>query len=253
MRRFRRLHRTTFMVLVFVGMVVAAMPAAAATDIYPSQTMGADVSYPNCTGTLPSSSAFGIVGVTDGHAFTQNPCFSSEYSWASTIGTTPASVYMNLNEAIGTTASYGATGPKGTCAKRDKICYAYNYGYNAAASANDYATQQLATSGLPLPTTWWLDIETANSWSAKTSINQADIQGAIDYLTSQGFTVGIYSTPAMWKTITGSWPVGLPAWVAGATATNAPLFCGTGFTGGPVWLVQYVSSGYDYDYACNAS
>jgi hypothetical protein len=252
MRRFRYPHRSTLMVLVLVGMVVAAAPAAAATDRYTSQSTGYDVSYPNCTGTLPSSAAFGIVGVTDGHAFTQNPCFAREYTWAGTNMATPASAYMNLNEAIGTTASDGATGPKGTCAKSDKACYAYNYGYNAAAAAYDYAANNLP-AGAAMPTTWWLDIETANSWSAKTSLNRMDIQGAIDSLSGRGSAVGIYSTPAMWKTITGAWQNGLPAWVAastGTTATTAISFCGTGFTGGPVWLVQYASGGSDHDYAC---
>lgn len=64
------------------------------------------------------------------------------------------------------------------------------------------------------------------------------------------FTVGIYSTPSMWKEITGGWQNGLPAWVGGGTKGNAPTLCGVGFTGGSVYLVQYARSAYDGDYAC---
>jgi hypothetical protein len=59
----------------------------------------------------------------------------------------------------------------------------------------------------------------------------------------------------MWQEITGSWQINLPAWVGGGTAETAKSMCGDGytggFTGGPVYLVQYDDdSGYDSDYAC---
>ncbi len=54
----------------------------------------------------------------------------------------------------------------------------------------------------------------------------------------------------MWQEITGSWQNGLPAWVGGGTKSNAKTLCGTGFTGGPVYLVQYARGDYDGDYAC---
>lgn len=233
-----------------VALCVLATPAldAVAQGIYTSGDTGYDISFPQCDGTYPTLSAypFGVVGVTSGHAFRNNPCFASQYAWASHT-LSPESVYLNLNEDIGTTAAYGDTGPYGACAP-DTACHALNYGYNAASSAYTYATQAKTF----IARTWWLDVETENSWSeTDLSLNRDIIEGALQFLqTEHGFTVGIYSTASMWREITGSWQVGLPVWVGGGTKSDAKTRCGTGFTGGPVYLVQYANDDYDGDYAC---
>lgn len=219
--------------------------SASGSDIYPSGTTGYDVSYPDCGSTLPGSGAFGIVGATGGRAYTANTCFAAELSWAETAPA-PPSAYMNLNYAIGSTASNGNTGPAGTCGRKDKACIAYNYGYNAAAYAASLVPSSVTIS------TWWLDIETSNSWSTNTSLNVDVIQGAVDYWQTHGATVGIYSTASQWQTIAGSYAPGLPNWVASATSATANSFCSAShaFGGGTVWLVQYPSNGFDGDYAC---
>lgn len=74
---------------------------------------------------------------------------------------------------------------------------------------------------------WWLDIEATHcpaqnppdrDWNpAKWPINLAVIQGAVDYLHSQGVTVGIYTDPYDWNRITNSNKTqfaGVPAWNA---------------------------------------
>lgn len=222
---------------------------AAAQGIYTSTSTGYDISFPQCDGTYPRTNAylFGVVGVTNGHAFRNNPCFASEYAWA-TGPMAPESVYLNLNEDIGTTADNGENGPYGACIP-DTACHALNYGYNAASSAYTYATQQVPTFVAQM---WWLDIETENSWSeTDLSLNQDVITGALRFLRDEHhFMVGIYSTSSMWKEITGGWQNGLPAWVGGGTRGNAQALCGTGFTGGPVYLVQYARGDYDGDYTC---
>lgn len=43
-------------------------------------TVGYDVSYPQCGGRLPKDLAFGIVGVSDGLAYGQNPCLAQQYA-----------------------------------------------------------------------------------------------------------------------------------------------------------------------------
>ncbi len=90
--------------------------------------------------------------------------------------------------------------------------------------------------------------ETANSWQAQTALNQTTIQGALDALTSHGIQVGIYSTPAMWQAITGGWQNKLPVWFAGGSATTCQS--ATGFTGGPVWLIQRASAVSGGDVGC---
>ncbi len=239
----------TVVALFALCLLVALAPNAAAQGIYTSSSTGYDISFPQCGFTYPTLNAytFGMVGVTSGHAFRNNPCFGSEYAWA-THTASPESVYLNLNEDIGVTALYGDTGPYGTCGPDDR-CHALNYGYNAASSAYTYATQQAPTFVAQM---WWLDIETENSWSeSDLSLNQDIITGALRFLHDEHhFMVGIYSTPAMWKEITGGWQVGLPAWVGGGTRANATALCGVGFTGGPVSLVQYARGVYDGNTAC---
>jgi hypothetical protein len=159
----------------------------------------------------------------------------------------PEAVYLNLNEDLGTTSLYGDTGPWGTCREGER-CHALNYGYNAASSAFTAAAQVQTFAA----TLWWLDIETANSWSEDdVTRNQAVIVGAIQFLRNEhGLTVGIYSTGTMWQEITGGWQAGVPVWVGGGEKANPQEECGVGFTGGPVWLVQYADGAYDGDYAC---
>jgi hypothetical protein len=105
------------------------------------------------------------------------------------------------------------------------------------------------------PSAWWLDVETANSWSTSDlSLNQYTIQGIISVLRSSTTApVGIYSTAAQWASITGGYQASVDAdWVATGqrTAKKARTYCSSsGFTGAKVWLVQYVTT-IDKDVAC---
>lgn len=240
--------RAAVATLLAAGAMVVSVSGAMASGIYTSGTTGYDISWPQCDIPYPVVSAypFGIVGVTSGHAFRNNPCFAPQYTWA-TRTMAPESVYLNLNEDIGTTATYGDSGPYGACGA-DTLCHALNYGYNAASSAYTYAGQVKTFAA----TMWWLDIETENSWSEDDRArNRAVIIGAVQFLqVEHHFAVGIYSTASMWLEITGSWQNGLPVWLGGGIERDARTLCGIGFTGGPVYLVQYAKDGYDGDSAC---
>jgi hypothetical protein len=223
--------------LAAAALLVLAAPRAQAVAGSPYSGTGFDVSYPQCSSYRGVTGAFGIVGVNGGRPFTDNSCFDAEYDAAQ-----PVSIYMNLKAPVGRTGPVYTSGPR-SCGS-DKLCQAHNYGWNAADHAYKAALPRTAA-------TWWLDIETANSWTGKTAINVATIQGAVDYFRRQPTlgvqAVGIYSTPAMWRTITGghrdpTWPV----WVPGADKGS----CGTGFTTGPVWLVQTASGVSNGDLAC---
>ncbi len=231
-------------------LIVALAPNAGASGIYTATSTGYDISWPQCDAAYPRPNAylFGVVGVTSGHAFRNNPCFAGEYAWA-TGPMAPESVYLNLNQDIGTTAANGEVGPYGSACAPDTACHALNYGYNAASSAYTFATREVPTFVAQL---WWLDIETENSWSeSDLSLNRDVIAGALRFLRDEHhFMVGVYSTPAMWQEITGGWQNGLPAWVGGGTRANATALCGVGFTGGPVYLVQYARGDYDGNTAC---
>jgi len=85
-------------------------------------------------------------------------------------------------------------------------------------------------------------------------LNRYTIQGILDTLRqSTTAPIGIYSTSYQWNTITAGYQPAVDAnWVATGqrTVKRARGYCrSTGFTGAPVWLVQYVTS-IDNDYVC---
>jgi hypothetical protein len=225
---------------------IVAIVLGVSLDPYPPGATGYDISWPQCPGALPPVPfAFDIVGVNNGRAFTHNPCLGPEHVWAAQ---SIASYYMNLNAPPD--GDPGAlTGPDGTCGATDAACRAYNYGYNAALDALHYAT----TQGV-LAETWWLDVETANTWDADQSNNSRTIQGALDALSNAGVQAGIYSTPHQFGIIAGAFRPGVPVWVAtGADFATAVSFCDPShsFGGGRIFLTQYGdSTGFDRDYAC---
>lgn len=225
--------------------------SASALSPYPPGSIGHDVSFPQCGGALPAQPyAFGIVGVTGGRAFTHNPCFRAQYNWAAASGR-PPSLYINTKYPSGTTIGQRDTGPAGTCVATDVRCQAYNYGYKTAQDAVGYAQTQGAVD----VATWWLDVETENTWSEDKAMNAVVIGAAIDYLKTQNLTVGLYSTAYQWSLIAGTYSPGLPNWVGGgADLAHAQQLCTTGaFGGGEVELVQYAGTPFARDYVCGTA
>jgi hypothetical protein len=225
---------------------IVGMARGRVADPYTPRTTGYDVSFPQCGSALPAPPwAFGIVGINNGKAFTHDPCLTTLRGWAGP----GLSVYMNLNSPP-TGSSQALSGPAGQCRGNDTGCMAYNYGYNAAVDAFNFAS----ASGVTAPV-WWLDIETANTWDPNTNNNDLTIQGALDALTTEGVEPGIYSTSYQWGVIAGHYNPATPIWVAtGADYATAVAYCSAahGFGGGVTWLTQYGTAGneFDQDYAC---
>ncbi len=208
---------------------------------------GFDISWPQCGTWYPFDPiGFGIVGVTGGRAFTENPCLASQWEWA-TRGDYPAEVYINV-DYWRHTSYHQFFGPAGLCSPWDVMCRAYNYGWNTARHAVDYGRSQGVDASR-----WWLDVETMNYWSPDKQANARVIAGAIDYLQEEGLEVGVYSTPYQWGVIAGDFAPGLPVWTAGAlNLYDAASRCGNpryAFGGGHIELVQWVEV-YDRNYAC---
>lgn len=252
---------------------VEARSTAGATATPP----GYDISYPQCSQAYPQKASFGVVGVNDGIAWSTNPCLASEYSWASSLAGAPG-LYMNTANPAPSSKHYwpvsGSSDPalcKEATSTADPGC-AYDYGWHTAAAAVGIAGSAISP-GAATSATWWLDVETSNTWNGSTSANAADLQGSIDYLRSHGVaTVGVYSTSYQWGQITGGYTVAnsatyaqtwapeftslygigaSPDWVAGAgSARQAARYCGNSFTGVAVRLTQYPSGGFDADYRC---
>ncbi len=261
----------------------ASAPARAAASAPPGGAVGHDVSYPQCTsggGTTVTGQGgqFGVVGVTDGLPWSANPCLTAEYSWASGLAYAPG-LYANTANPAPHSSFYwptsGASDPalcQNSASTTDPGC-AYDYGWHAAKNA--LSTAAASVSGAS-SLAWWLDVEIANSWNGNGTSNAADLQGAVDYLRSQGVpSVGVYSSPSDWQTITGgynggtassyasAWApeftaqyplTGSPVWVAGAgSSTTASNTCqSTSFTGSQPQLAQFADgTGFDADLVCS--
>jgi len=216
---------------------------ASASSVYPSGSTGVDVSYPNCSASIPAVS-FGVVGVGNGIVYGHNSCLGSEAK-----NFLDLSLYANSGLNASKSSSYYVQAQVGC--NGDVNCAAYNYGYNAGKDAVSYAASQGSTTSK-----WWIDVETSNTWNKDVVQNQKSLQGEYDALIAAGATtVGVYSTTAQWQSITGSWQNNWPSWGATTwtTAAQAQTYCtGHQFTGGPSLLMQYKShqSKIDQDVAC---
>ena len=241
--------------LAAVVLVVSNTAAAAAFDPYATGSVGYDYSYIQCGAAAPAA-AFGVVGVNAGYPFTYyNSCLAAEYAAAARTGN--AALYINT----GYDPSYTAIDGRHTtqaCSKSSAAIAgtpaqqaAWAVGCSEAQQDISYAANQSATS----PTAWWLDVETANSWSSSDlSLNRYAIQGIVDTLRpATTAPIGIYSTSYQWGVITGGYQPSVDAnWVATGQRTlkRAKGYCrSTGFTGARIWLVQYVTT-IDNDYVC---
>ena len=223
--------------------LLAVFPAtASASGTVPSEYVGADISWPQCGGGTPADRAyqFAVLGVTGGQPFTPNPCLAAQLPWAKATGY--PELYINLQ--------YGETnnGPL-HCGAQDTGCLAYNFGYETAEWAVQYASDASGgyTNGVPI---WWLDVETSNAWSGNPDQNTYVIQGALDYFQrTMGRGVGVYSTSYQWGQIAGSFaPPDVPNWVAGASGLDDINSCLSPiWPGAPVWAIQYLNYDLNLD------
>jgi len=266
------LTKSSFAVVVAAVVLVATSGLAfPATPIAPT-SIGYDISFPQCSESLPSSPGFGIVGVNAGHPFSTNPCLSRELAWAQGAVNANPAFYANADNPGPTFAADWPTSqqsPK-VCSGADSVACSYDYGWNAARSAFANAVNAEIANGSSSPTgaaiaaPWWLDVETGNKWqtiemgrsAATGTYDEAAIEGMIASFTNIGVTsIGVYSTSQQWKVITVATPSSfpqVPVWIPGfGSAPAAQVGCSSSsFTAGRVALIQYGSHGYDGDYLC---
>ncbi len=237
--------------------ILATATSLLATQVAPMPytpgSIGYDISWPQCGAASPTGT-FNVVGVNGGYPFVHyNPCLAEEYRRSPN-----AALYINTGyDPLYTQVDGQHTTPE--CLTRSASVEgsaeqkaAWAAGCSEASRSMAYATAQ----GVANPKAWWLDVETENSWSSTDlSMNQYTIQGIVDTLhRTSSAPVGIYSTGYQWHKIVGNLTVsGVRAnWVAtgSPSADVAHGRCGTGFSGAPVWLVQYLQGGFDSNYVC---
>ncbi len=248
-----------------VAMTVAAaaliapslsMPAGASTS-NPYSGSGFDESYPQCSATA-TPSGFAIIGVSHGRPFTSNTCAASEWKAA---GTGSKSLYFNTGYALAYAKSETTT-CKAKAASMSFSATGHQLSALQTAWAIGCSEADVAYLSAPgTPVAWWADVETGNSWSTNTSLNQATIDGIVtemNSLVNNLVPVGIYSSPSMWDSIVGtSYVNGAIAadWQAGASICPSSGFTLSSSSYAPVWLVQtgttvVKGTTFDTDLAC---
>ena len=222
------------------------------------ERIGYDVSWPQCNDDLPESFSFAIVGVNRGRTYSQNDCFVEQLEWA---GRT-ADFYLNTANPGPDHSSFWPC-DAGSAYRDDTHDCAYRYGWNAAADGYarvldafiDLEWTDADAERVSSRATWWLDVETANSWRRDRKLNVSALQGAVDYLESMEVAeVGFYSTPLLWWRVTRSTDAfdDYPAWHAGArNEAHARDRCeDEAFTGGELRMVQWIEDGIDTNVRC---
>src|SRR4051812_21415892 len=260
----------TALTLVAVVFGVSGTASAAALT-----KVGYVVSYPQCGNSLPSARAFGIVGVNGGLSTKANPCLPAQLRWAakSNGSTSQPKTQLYLNTAnpgevrtTVTTWPKSGTTPYGACDGSNSTACSWQYGWQRASNSilNYFtpAARSAAVDGRPASYTWWLDVETTNTWQSGSSAalerNRASLEGMAAYILARGGKVGVYSTGQQWSQIVGSVPsssnlAGRPSWLAGSSSlSDAQSDCrNPALTpGGRVALTQYIVNGFDRNNAC---
>lgn len=262
--------RRVVIACVALAAALAAAPATAAQAAVPTATTtitGHDVSYPQCGSPLPSRGDIAVVGVNAGTGTTSNPCLAEQLAWGDTTtgagGAGRADVYVNTANpghlgdwwptADLTRSGTPVMNPRGRCAGAEDAACAYAYGFSIA-------TDDVLDRGVTAVAdrTWWLDVETMNSWSWNRQANLAAVEGMAAAIRAAGGDVGVYSTQRQWDLIVGDATpsvllAGTPSWIAGATSRSGALAsCSADALtpGGHVGMVQWVEHGVDHDIAC---
>lgn len=237
-------------------------------------SIGYDVSYPQCAGSFPSNPLFAIVGVNGGLANNSNLCVRAELSWARGApgqkrpSQPSVSLYVDAANPgahrVDDWPRSGAAPSYGACNGRLTDACSFLYGEQRAAHSHAIvvALDPLAARTAP----WWLDVELQASWAGTYQLNIAALRGFVAGLQNAGAIgpIGVYSTSAQWREITGltaqttprAFGRLLPEWVAGIETTRAQARANCArddFTGAAPTLAQYRIGAFDADLRCAGS
>jgi hypothetical protein len=217
-----------------------------------------DVSWPQCRAQggvqpMPPASARGVViGLTNGKPFTRNACLADQAAWAAAKGMWMQTYTMAAYPTAAQLNAYGSAGPWRATTRAGRL---HNVGYAEAR----YALATLSDAGLRSGMVW-IDVEALSRqpWPTGTATARAGnryvVEGLIRGLRDAGRPFGIYANTNAWRTVTGPWWLpGVPAWatVGRAGPAGAQSRCTTtSLHGGPLLLVQWFDTTYDYDLPC---
>lgn len=228
---------------------------------YDRLVTGGDVSWPQCPKgmgipekrslglpmPLPSAE-FVVLGLTNGPAFTPNPCLADQVRWVKERHLMASAYAVNSFPDAETLAEYGDEGPYDGSTRLGAL---KNVGYQQAR----FNLATMGQAGLTTPIIW-LDVEPVPvfEWSTDKVANAAVVEGAARGYTDAGYQIGFYSTPVLWETVVGDFALGMPEWrAAGQTSQEEALRrCEDdwSFQGGDAVMGQWVEDNRDRNVTC---
>lgn len=222
---------------------------------------GGDLSWPQCpegmgikerrTLGLPmplDSAEYVVIGLTNGPAFTPNPCLASQVEWAKKNKVMTSAYAVTSYPRAAMIREYGGEGPGDPDTKIGRLT---NVGYQQAV----WNLEEMKRAGLESPSVW-LDVEPVAvwEWSGDIEANQAVVKGALAGYQDAGKRVGVYSIEGLWTPIVGDLQLQLPEWRPAGEASRAAALerCGGEwmFQGGAAVMVQWLENGRDRNVTC---
>jgi hypothetical protein len=191
---------------------------------------------------------FVIVGLTNGRAFTPNPCLDRHLAWMRSHHVQAAAYAFAAYPTRGQLRRFRHSGPYDG---RSRIGALANVGHATAR----YNVRLMQTHGFITPHVW-LDVEPSSTspWSHHVRRNRAVVRGWVRAYRDAGYTVGFYSTTHLWRGILGGMRPRLPEWrTAGPVSPRTALGkCrgGESFQGGRAVIAQWWTDHRDFDRLC---
>lgn len=246
--------------------LLSAAPASAA--VAPTDGVrlsGGDISWPNCPkgmgipsrrtlgNPMPVSTAsFVVIGLTNGPGWYPNPCLAAHVAWAKARGAWTSAYSMTTFPTSAQLRAYGGSGPWSPATRTGRL---RNAGYAQAL----FNVASMGQAGLTVPFVW-VDVEPypVNGWSRSVLANREVVRGVVRAYEDKGYRVGFYSYDNGWRSVVGDWrKPRYPTWVPVGPVSNgwtrASSRCSTAsFSGGPVWMAQWVQDNRDRDLTCPA-
>jgi hypothetical protein len=223
--------------------------------------LGADISWPQCPrgmgipqrrsqGQPPPlpSARYVVIGLTNGPAFTPNPCLADQLALVRERGLL-ASAYAVV--------SWPAADRPGGAHHDGPYDVATRYGRlrNAGYAQATYNLAVLQRHHFRTPAIW-VDVEPypVFPWSDDLGANAQVVRGAVRAYRDAGLRIGIYSTPSLWRQVVGSLRFGVPEWrAAGHTSRDEALArCAPAWSiqGGRAVLAQWTDGRRDHNTTC---
>ena len=211
--------------LVIALAVVAAVLAAARNGVRGARR-GAATTSPtrSARSSLPRDRAFAVIGVNGGLSTRANPCLQRAARLGVGVlrrGQRPAAGAAlpehgePRRQLLDQVTTWPTTGDDALRQLRRHqlvgLLVASTAGSGrrtACCPSSRPAARAARVDSPPSRYTWWLDVETMNSWQSGSrdalARNRATLEGMTAYLVSRGGRVGIYSTNQQWAQIVGT-------------------------------------------------